>query len=302
MSQVGSPSAPDSEHRTAASEAVSSGDVIDAVIVDTEEDRSARRGWLQWIWYKVCSVTLWLFGLVSLIVGLSILATLPLLQFLSLGYLLEASGRVIRSGRLRDGVIGVRTTARVGSVAMGVFLTLLPVRFFSSQWYSSYLLNGENGQTQFLRAVVLALGVLAIWHISWATFRGGKLRHFLWPAPIKFFRRWAVGGMYDEASRGLWEFFCGLRLHYYFWLGFRGFCGALIWLFVPVTLTALSSRIQPPGLGGLCALAGGVLLGIVLMYLPFLQSRLPTTNRFASQFQLRVVRRQFRRAPIAYWL
>ena len=76
---------------------------------------------------------------------------------------------------------------------------------------------------------------------------------------------------------------------------------ALIWLFVPVTLTALSSRIQPPGLGGLCALVGGVLLGIVLLYLPFLQARLPTTNRFASQFQLRLVRRQFRRAPIAYW-
>ena len=32
----------------------------------------------------------WLFGVVSLLVGLAVLASLPILQFLSLGYLLEA--------------------------------------------------------------------------------------------------------------------------------------------------------------------------------------------------------------------
>ena len=41
----------------------------------------------------------------------TVLAALPVLQFLSLGYLLEAGGRVARSGRLREGFIGVRTAA-----------------------------------------------------------------------------------------------------------------------------------------------------------------------------------------------
>jgi len=259
------------------------------------------RGWWRWIWNLVGSFVEWMFGLASLIVGLSILATLPLLQFMSLGYLLEASGRVIRSGRIRDGFIGVRKTGRVGSVAAGVFLTLLPVRLFSSLSYSSYLLNGDSAQTKFLRGIVLVFGVLALWHIGWATFRGGKLRHFLWPAPLKFLRRLKAGGMYDDAATRLWEFFRGLRLPYYFWMGLRGFLGALIWLLIPVTLMAFSSRIQPPGLGGLCAFVGGVLLSIVLLYLPFLQARLPATNRFGSQFNLRLVRKQFRRAPIAYW-
>ena len=36
----------------------------------------------------------WLFGLASLVLGLSILAALPLAQFLSLGYFLESSARV----------------------------------------------------------------------------------------------------------------------------------------------------------------------------------------------------------------
>src|SRR5262245_39482409 len=56
------------------------------------------------------------FGLVALVVGLAVLAAIPVLQFLSLGYLLEAGGRVARSGRLRDGWIGVRTAARLGGV------------------------------------------------------------------------------------------------------------------------------------------------------------------------------------------
>src|SRR5262245_23406215 len=54
------------------------------------------------------SVLEWLFGAAVLMVGLAVLAALPVLQFLSLGYLLEAGARVARSGRLRDGFIGVR--------------------------------------------------------------------------------------------------------------------------------------------------------------------------------------------------
>src|SRR4051812_17681135 len=42
----------------------------------------------------------WLFGAAVLTVGLAALAALPVLQFLSLGYLLESGARVARSGRL----------------------------------------------------------------------------------------------------------------------------------------------------------------------------------------------------------
>ena len=266
--------------------------------------RSSRPGWIKRSVRFCGSVVHWLFGLASMIVLLSILATLPLLQFLSLGYLLEAGGRIVRTGRIRDGFIGLSTAARVGSVALGIFVTLLPVRLFSSLWYSSYLLNGETGQTLALRCIVLALGVLALLHIAWATFRGGKLRHFCWPAPIKFFSclsRLGLSGMYHEASNELWNFFVALRLPFYFWLGVRGFFGALVWLFVPITMMSLATKVEPSGLGGLLAFVGGILLSIVLVYLPFLQIRLPVTNRFRSQFDLREVRRQFCRAPIAYW-
>src|SRR5438270_2680511 len=60
----------------------------------------------------------WIFGFACLIGALAILAAIPILQFLSLGYLLEAAGRVARSGRLRDGFIGVRTMARIGGIVV----------------------------------------------------------------------------------------------------------------------------------------------------------------------------------------
>ena len=74
----------------------------------------------------IASALEWLFGLASLLVGLSTLAALPMLQFLSLGYLLESSARVARSGRLRDGFVGVRRAARVGGLAAGLWLATVP--------------------------------------------------------------------------------------------------------------------------------------------------------------------------------
>src|SRR5262245_30045395 len=73
----------------------------------------------------------WFFGLVAFVAGLAVLAALPVLQFLSLGYLLEAGGRVAGTGRFRYGFIGIRTAARVGGIVLGCWLFLLPVRLLA---------------------------------------------------------------------------------------------------------------------------------------------------------------------------
>src|ERR1700736_182258 len=80
----------------------------------------------------IASVSEWVFGAAAIIVGLALLAALPLLQFLSLGYLLEAGARVARSGRLRDGFVGIRHAARLGSIVLGIWLVLLPLRVTAS--------------------------------------------------------------------------------------------------------------------------------------------------------------------------
>ena len=273
----------------------------------TEEVKDSRTalqsciGFCGFVWRCLTAATYWSFGFASLVIILSVLATIPVAQFLSLGYLLEAGGRVARTGKLRNGFFGISQAASVGSVALGVFLTMLPIRILSSYWYSSSLLNGDVIQTRTLRGLVLVFGTLAMFHILWAIFRGGKLRHFAWPAPLRLWRRIREGNMYDEASHKLLEFVQSLRLQHYFWLGLKGFIGATIWLFVPITMLAAATAFDNPEAGGFVAFLGGILLAIVLVYLPFLQMRLPLTNEFRSQFQLSAVRKSFKRAPIAYW-
>lgn len=277
--------------------------VVEAAAPATEASRvSSARAIIITTANAICSGIEWCFGLFSMVIILSVLATIPFIQFLSLGYLMESSGRIARTKRFRDGFIGIRIAARLGCVGLGVFLTLLPVRFLSSLQYSSYLLNGDTGGTRALRLITLIVGLIAISHIAWAVYRGGRLRDFVWPAPLRLWRRIREGGMYDEASRRLLQFSQRMRLPHYFWLGLRGFFGALIWLCIPVTMMAFATRAEDPGFGGLVAAVGGLLLGVVLVHLPFLQTRLATTNRFASMFEIRDVREQFRRAPIAWWV
>jgi hypothetical protein len=136
-------------------------------------------------------------------------------------------------------------------------------------------------------------------HIGAACARGGRLRYFVWPFNVVWlFRRWLRGGYYAEARDAVWDVAASLRLPYYFWLGFRGFIGAFAWLAFPVTLIALGRLPNAAMLGFL----GALWLGVVLLYLPFLQMRLAMTNRLAGAFELRAVRRDFRRAPWAFTL
>ena len=69
--------------------------------------------------------------------------------------------------------------------------------------------------------------------------RGGRIRHFLVPRPIRSLRLVLRPGAYARARDAVWDFVGGLRLPYYFWLGLRGFVGRGAWLVLPVTMLAV---------------------------------------------------------------
>jgi hypothetical protein len=252
------------------------------------------RGRLRRLRDAIGSAAEWLFGAASLVLALSFLATYPVLQMLSLGYLLEASGRIARTGRLRDGFVGVRKAARVGGVFFGVWLMLLPLRFASLMASSARLIEPDSRADRGWSAALVALTALMTVHIVGACWRGGKLRHFFWPAPIRLIRQLRERGAYARARDAVCDFIAGLRLPYYFWLGLRGFAGGLVWLFVPVSLLAAGQKAP------LVGFIGGFLLMIVLFYLPFVQTRFAAENRFRAMFEIRPVRQWFRRAPVAF--
>ena len=240
----------------------------------------------------------WLTGAASLVVGLSVLAALPIAQFLSLGYLLEASGRVARSGRFRDGWIGVRLASRVGGIVAGSWLSLQPSRLVSSLATSAELIDPDGPVARAWRAGLVAAVVLTLVHVVGSCARGGRLRHFAWPPGnlIWLARRLRRGGLYVDSRDATWAFVDRLRLPHYFRLGWLGFIGSMAWLAVPVTLLALGRRMPVVGL------IGALGLGVVATSLPFLQVQFAADGRFASLFATRAVRERFRRAPWAFAL
>lgn len=247
-------------------------------------------------WSLIASVTEWLFGVVTLIVGLAVLAALPIAGFLSLGYLLEAGGRIGRTGRFREGFLGVRKAARVGTLVAGTWLMLLPLRAVSSMLATAQIIEAEGLVAQAWRTTLLTLTVGMAIHIALSALRGGRLRYFFWPVGNLL---WAVRhlgqkGTYAAARDAVWDFVVSLRLPYYFWLGLRGFLVGFVWLAVPVTLMGLSRRIPVFGF------VGGGLLVMVLLALPFLQMHFAAEGRLRAGFAIGQVLSRFGRAPWAF--
>jgi hypothetical protein len=263
-----------------------------------------RRSWPVRALLWIGSVIEWSIGGVALILGLALLAPLPILQFLSLGYLLEVSGRIARTRRFTAGFVGFRKAARVGSIVLGTFLLLLPLRYVAFQANAARLIEpGSPAARAWGIALFLLTGLLSL-HLVTAYWRGGKLRHFLLPAnPLRMWQRWRQGNAFAQARDAVWSFVVGLRLPYYFWLGARGFAGGLLWLAIPVTMLAFGGKPPLRGpLGVLIAFVGAFLLMAVLVYLPFLQARFAAVGRFRAMFEVGAVRQLFRRAPIAFWI
>ena len=244
----------------------------------------------------LASAAEWLFGIASLLVGLATLAALPLAQFLTLGYFLESSARVARSGRLRDGFVGVRRAARVGGLAMGVWLATLPAWLVGSVAQSADLIDPGGSPARVWRVLLVVVAGLTFFHVLIACARGGRLRHFLWPFghPFWLIRRMRAGGWYAELRDGFWESLSALRPWYFFRLGFVGFLGTLAWLVVPAILISAGGRMPPLGF------VGALLLAVVVPFLPFLQVRYAVEGQISALFSRRAVRERFRRAPWAF--
>ncbi|MFO0936171.1 MAG: hypothetical protein U0798_06620 [Gemmataceae bacterium] len=238
----------------------------------------------------------WCFGLACLLVMLAVLASIPILQFFSLGYLLESGGRIARTGKLREGLIGIRTAARFGGMIVCCWLFLLPVRFVADLARSAALIEPDSPVAKNWRFGLLALTALTVFHLVTALANGGRIRHFLSPFNLYFIvRKMIAGGFYQRTRDAVWDAVMDLRLAYYFRLGLLGFVAAMAWILIPVTLIALGRSTIP--LAPLFGIAGAFLLAFVVMYLPFMQLRFAQLNQFLAAFNLLEIRRVYARAP-----
>lgn len=240
----------------------------------------------------------WIFGAASAIVGLSVMASVPILQFVTLGYLFEAAGRVGRTGRLQEGFPDIRAASLLGRVALGVTIVFGPLLFAQSFLDDSRLIDATSDATARLNFVVFGLRIVTPIHIALALLHGGRLNHFFRPLSNLLFllRGFARRRFWRERWIACRDFLSAIPLWHYLSFGVRGFLGAGLWLVVPITIMAAGRG------NGAVSVLGGLFLLPILLHLPFLEARFATENRFRAVFELREVRERARRAPIAFLL
>lgn len=133
------------------------------------------------------------FGVASMIVILAVLAAIPVVQFLTHGYLLEVAGRVGRTGQLRSAFFGLAKASKIGQIILGTLICMLPAYFNSLSWHNAELISPGSDIANSRRIILWIVTLLSVTHVAAAWFCGGQLKHFFWPviAPVSLVL-WAI--------------------------------------------------------------------------------------------------------------
>lgn len=259
-------------------------------------------------WRHPIRCVIWLvraaFGTASLVFLLAVIAAIPGVNFVALGYMMEAQGRVARTGRIRDAMPLFRLAPRVGSIALGIFLWTIPLQILASRVADAAVIDPTGQAARSLGIFKMVSSVLIAVHLCLALARGGTLGTFFRPLKnILWFRKRLKDGTYwEDAHYHVMDFVSELQLGHHFVLGLKGVIAGLAWLAIP---TAMLAFYTPPdrvsGGATFVSLLGGLLLVPVFAWLPFLQCQLASEGRLRAAFELRAIRKAFRRSPLT-WL
>lgn len=239
-------------------------------------------------------------GSLSLLLFVAVLAAVPGPNLLALGWLLDAEGRVARSGRLREGLPWLRVVPRLGVVVIGIWAWLLVVRLVAAAADDAALVDPGSATAAAWGQARSIVSILVATHLLLALAAGPSPLAFL--RPIRNLRRVVAavraGTLWRDATAAIGRLLDVLAPAATFWLGLGGFLGGLVWVAVPTLLFAAARTSDRP-LAPLVSVVGGILLAVTLMWVPFLQACYAATGRPAAFLDLGRVREWFRRAPIA---
>jgi len=245
-----------------------------------------------------------LFGVVSLFAFLALMAAIPIVNFLALGYMLDAEGRVARTGKLRYAMPLLPLAPKLGGIAFGTWLWTWVVQLVADAASDAELIAPGSAIADRWRIAVTCVTALVAVHLVLAIARGGQLRLFFWPTPLNalwLLRQIRSGTYLQRAGRIVADFVTALRLRHHFWLGIRGYAGAMLWLFLPTLLFGALRDTSRPG-QVLVTLAGGLALVVTLSWVPFLQAQFAARQQWRALFEVRTIRALYRRTPVAFLL
>lgn len=255
---------------------------------------------LAWHWPAGTLAAVW--NLFSLTVLLAVVAAIPIVQLVSLGYILRAAANLSSGKPWRTALPGVQLAGRIATFAMLTALLWLPVLLVTDLSYSVQLLRPGSTQAAAWRvAAFVTASVWLLW-VTWAAMRGGRWWHVLWPRPISLMRKIWRPATWSKAADDLFALYERTHCLELWWLGCRAALGALVWLAIPVSLMIIGLRADQLKIAGLIGFVGAMSLTWVMLFLPFLQILMAERNRFNDIFSVREVRRRFKHAPLAMGL
>ena len=244
-----------------------------------------------------------LFGLFSLILLLAVIAAIPVVNVLALGYLLEVEGRMGRTGKLRFAFPLLEIAPRFGAIGAGLSGWLIPVWILTEILAEYRLIAPESEATAALESAHTVAVVTVTVHLLLSLARGGSFGCFV--RPLKNLL-WLIGqlrrgGYFERAEKHVRDFVFEMRMGHHFWLGLRGLVGGLTWLVIPTAMFGVYSQVDQIG-QLVVTLVGGMMLVLALAWVPFLQARLATENRMRAMFELGAIRELFCRSPLCWFI
>lgn len=261
------------------------------------------------IWKPVRSA-LWsihiVFGTGCLILILAILAAIPGLNILTLGYLIDPQKRVAESGRLRDGFPLMVLAPRLGVIVFFSILFLIPVRLQATRVSdAAVILGNTHERVQQMAGNLQLLQYIVAFHLLLSIARGGTVGCFL--RPIKNVR-WILKSIFTQQGRadistGIEQVLTIAKPVQHFWIGLKAFFGAVLWLLIPAgLLVAYSAPGRTSPLFGVASFLGVLLMIPVTAWLPMLQVHQAVTGKFRSIFTISAARTVIRNAPLSWML
>lgn len=239
-------------------------------------------------------------GSAALVMFVAILAAIPVINVLALGWMLDAEARVARSGRLRDGFPWLGVVPRLGAATLGTLVWLLVVGLVASVADDAALIDPGSPRAagwSFARLIVaVAVGA----HVTLAFAAGPSLMAFF--RPFRNIRRVAAAArearLWHDWTHSLERLLAVLAPIATFRMGLGGLLGGAAWVAVP-TLLFGAARFSERPIAPAISFVGGGLLAVTLMWVPFLQVRYAVTGRLTAFLDVSEIREWFRRAPVA---
>jgi hypothetical protein len=234
----------------------------------------------------------------ALLTVLTIFSAIPGLQLFSYGYLLAASGRVARSGRIRDGAPGLGLMGQVLKLTIAalphVALIYLGIRLATDM----YLIDPDSASRHLVLIASRGLAIMISAHLVVGLLRGAKSRYFYQPLANL---RWLVGRLRDRTfGRVVYARLseCGAAFHLPLLLWLGGYCFVFSWLWLALPVWLLSHGTDHP----VQAWLGGALLTLVAFHLPIMQTRFAMLQGPAAAIDVSATWRSFAAAPLRWLL